>query len=138
MPEDTSIRIRFQKLDLRRMPNGRCSAHVTLAWPERAPVVGAAEGLGSDVGVLQCVARATARALESAADDRIKLTLQGVTTIKAFDAVIVVVSLESRTSEHQQRLVGSAVAENQPEQAIVRAVLNATNRLIGATAIYLR
>jgi hypothetical protein len=86
----------------------------------------------SDVGVLQCAARAAARAVDAAAEDRTHLSLLGVTTIKAFDAIIVVVSLANHTAEGEQRLVGSAVANERGQEAAVRAVLNATNRLLSA------
>jgi hypothetical protein len=109
-----------------------------LSWSEENSVTGVAEGVSSPMGLLRCAAEAAARALELAVDRRVILDLQGVTTIKAFDAVIVVVSLASRLSDHEQRVVGSAVANGKAAHAAVRAVLNATNRLLGDNLIYLR
>lgn len=137
MGDDTN-RIRFESLDLQQRANARCSARVVLAWRPGIRFEGAAEGTGSPSGLLRCAADAAVRALEAAVDNRVMLDLLGVTTVKAFDAVIVVVSLASRSSEHEQRVVGSAVANGEPTQAAVRAVLNATNRLMGDNLIYLR
>lgn len=135
---DATRRIRFEKLDLTQLPDSRCRASVVLSWSDENRVTGTAEGVSSPMGLLRCAAEATTRALERAVDNRVTLDLQGVTTIKAFDAVIVVVSLASRLSEHEQRVVGSAVANGKAAQAAVRAVLNATNRLMGDNLIYLR
>ncbi len=135
---DEHARIRFKTLQLRELPDSRCAAQVVLAWHPGSEFVGTAEGVHSDVGRLRCAAEATARALELAVDSRVTLELLGVTTIKAFDAVIVVVSLASRHTEHKQHVVGSAVTTEDLPIATVRAVLNATNRLLGSNVIYLR
>lgn len=137
-PSDSDARIKFEDLDLETLPSGRCRSKVTLAWDEGNRFEGTAEGVTSDVGVLRCAAEATARALEAAVDSRVHLELQGITTIKAFDTVVVVVSLVSRFSEHTQRVVGSSVIDGNPPGAAVRAVLSATNRLLGSNLIFLR
>jgi hypothetical protein len=140
LPEnDPNARIRFENLELEELPNGRCTAKVHLAWEAGASVFrGTAEGVSSEIGVLRCAAEATSRALELAVDNRVTLELQGITTIKAFDTVVVVVSLASRFSDHAQRVVGSTVIEGEPAAAAVRAVLSATNRLMGSNRIFLR
>ncbi len=125
-------------MDLQRLPNSRCSGRVVLSWEGGEPIVGTAEGVDSQTGVLRCAAEATARALELAVDNRISLQLLGARTIKAFDAIVVVVSLHSRVSDHEQRVVGTAVIESQPSRAAVNAVLSATNRLLGNNTIFLR
>ena len=140
LPEnDPNARIRFEDLELEELPTGRCTATVRLAWEAGGNVfTGTAEGVSSEIGVLRCAAEATSRALELAVDNRVALELQGITTIKAFDTVVVVVSLASRFSDHAQRVVGSTVIEGEPAAAAVRAVLSATNRLLGSNRIFLR
>jgi len=139
LENDPNARIRFEDLKLEELPNGRCTAEVHLAWEAEGDVfTGNAEGVTSEIGVLRCAAEATARALELAVDNRVALELQGITTIKAFDTVVVVVSLASRFSDHSQRVVGSTVIEGEPAAAAVRAVLSATNRLLGSNRIFLR
>jgi hypothetical protein len=137
-PDDSSARIRFEDLDFETLANGRCRSTVTLAWDENNRFVGSAEGVSSEVGVLRCAAEATSQALEAAVDGRVQLELLGITTIKAFDTVVVVASLASRFSDHTQRVVGSSVIDGNPAGAAVRAVLSATNRLLGNNLIFLR
>jgi hypothetical protein len=137
-PSDSNTRVRFEDLELETLPSGRCRSKVTLAWDEGNRFVGTAEGVSSEVGVLRCTAEATSRALEAAVDSRVHLELLGITTIKAFDTVVVVVSLVSRFSDHTQRVVGSSVIDGNPAGAAVRAVLSATNRLLGSNLIFLR
>ncbi len=103
-----------------------------------APAPAETSEVPSQTGVLRCAAEATARALELAVGSTISLQLLGVGTIKAFDAILVVVSLQSRVSDHEQRVVGTAVIESQSSRAAVNAVLSATNRLLGNNTIFLR
>ncbi len=136
---DRSNRIKFEDMELQQLPGSRCNGRVVLCWEEGEPIVGTAEGVDSPTGVLRCAAEATARALELAVDNRISLRLLGVRTIKAFDAIVVVVSLHSRVSDHEQRVIGTAVIDsNQASLAAVNAVLSATNRHLGNNTIFLR
>ncbi len=137
-PNDPNARIKFDDLELETLPNGRCRSKVTLAWHEGSKFSGTAEGVSSEIGVLRCAAEAASRALEAAVDNRVQLELLGITTIKAFDTVVVVVSLVSRFSNHTQRVVGSSVIDGNAAGAAVRAVLSATNRLLGSNLIYVR
>lgn len=135
---EQSGRIRFEALDLQRRPGSKVSAKVTLAWNPDKQVAGEAEDDDSEIGQLRCAAAATARALESAVADRVKLNVMGIRTIQAFDAVIVVVLLSGRFSSHTQRVLGSALITGRPVHAAARAVLSATNRLLRESMIFLR
>lgn len=137
-PRDANARIKFEDLDFETLPNGRCRSKVTLAWDESNRYVGTAEGVSSEIGVLRCAAEATAQALEAAVDGRVRLELVGITTIKAFDTVVVVASLESHYADHTQRVVGSSVIDGNPPGAAVRSVLSATNRLLGSNLIFVK
>jgi hypothetical protein len=130
-------RIRFENLDLAQLPDSRCRGEVVLSWSADDRVTGTAEGVSSSRGLLRCAAEATAQALATLVDRQVAIELQGVTTIKAFDATIVVVSLLNRSGDHEHRVVGTSVASGDAPQAAVRAVLNATNRLLG-DLIYVR
>lgn len=131
-------RIQFEALDVQQLPDGRVTTRVTLAWNPQRRFQGVATGIESDTGTLRCAAEAAAEAIELAVDRKISLELLGVRTIKAFDALVVVVALSSRASDHQQRVVGSAVMRGDPARAAVNAVLGATNRLLGDNSIFLR
>lgn len=131
-------RVRFEALDLERRPNSKVAARVTLAWNPDQQVVAEAEDDDSEIGQLRCAATATVRALESAVGDKVKLSVMGIRTIQAFDAVIVVVLLSGRFSSHTQRVLGSALITGRPVHAAARAVLSATNRLLGESMIFLR
>ena len=137
MDQDRERRIRFESLDLVQLPDSRCKSQVVLSWSERDRATGSADGVSSSMGLLRCAAEAAAHALGIAVDRQVTLDLLGVTTIKAFDTTIVVVALLSRAGDHVHRVVGSSVSNNDAPEAAVRAVLNATNRLLG-DLIYVR
>ncbi len=124
-------RIRLEKFELEQLPNARCAGRVALAWEPGEEFIGSAEGPSSPEGELRCAAEATARALERAAQDRVTLEVHAVKAIETFDAVIVVVRLQSEVGDLRERLVGSCRIKQHPTRGAVRAVLNATNRLLG-------
>lgn len=131
-------RIQFEAVEVSRPGSNRVDARVTLRWHEGGTFSGQGDDQDSEVGSLRAVAAATSQALERAVDDRVRLRLVGVKTVLAFDAVLVVVALSSRLDDHEQQLVGSCVIKEDPEHAAARAVLSATNRLLGSNLIYLR
>ncbi len=122
-------RIRFVDVVLDQVGD-RCSARVTLSL-SAIEMVGTAEGEASEHGRLRCAAEATARAIEGAAPNQLTLAVLGVNLIETLKAVLVVVSLTSQANQEGERLVGSCVVKEQPEQSAAFAVLSATNRLIG-------
>ncbi len=135
---DTETRVRFEGVEIARPEPGRTAAKATVRWREGESFTGSAEGRDSDLGVLQCAAEATARALEAAVGDRIRLEVVGVETVEAFEAILVIVGLSSQLNSEQRRLVGSCVIKGDPADSAARAVLSATNRLVGSNLIYLR
>ena len=122
-------RIRFVDVVLDQVGD-RCSARVMLSLLG-VEMVGTAEGEASEHGRLRCAAEATARAIEGAAPNQLTLAVLGVNLIETLKAVLVVVSLTSQANQEGERLVGSCVVKEQPEQSAAFAVLSATNRLIG-------
>lgn len=136
--EDPDARVRLEDLTLARPARGSVEVRVALRWWEGESFVARVAGPDSDMGLMQSAAQATARALELAVGERIRLEVIGVETVEAFDALLVVVGLASGLAEDPRRLVGSCAVKGEPADAAARAVLSATNRLVGSNLIYLR
>ena len=125
-------RIKFRDFELTLLPDGTCSSVVELAWGDKDTYIGRAKGVNSSTGILRCSAEAAANALEQASPEELRLELLGVKSVKAFDSVLVVVSLSSAVAgADRQRLVGSTISQGQPARGAALAVLSATNRLLG-------
>ena len=89
------------------------------------------DGVISQAGELRCCAEATVRALERVVQPKMGLELLGVKAVRAFDAIVVIVSLSARQESRASRLVGAYLAETDPPRGAALAVLNATNRILG-------
>src|SRR5947199_6778727 len=123
--------MRFEDYSIERLANGRCRAKVVLTWADGRQFVGEAEGVISQAGELRCCAEATVRALERIVQPKMGFELVGVKAVRAFDAVVVIVSLSARQESRSSRLVGAYLAEADPPRGAALAVLNATNRILG-------
>ncbi len=130
-------RVRFLRFSFEKLPDARCRANVVLERPEGGTCEGAADGMATQAGELRCAAEATARALQEVAGDRLEFQLLGVKAVKAFDSSVVIVSLSSRQDGPATRLVGSCLVDEDLPKGAARAVLSATNRLLGNT-IFMR
>ncbi len=124
-------RLRFEDFAFERLANGRCRAKVVLTWADGRQFVGEAEGVISQAGELRCCSEATVRALERIVQPKMGFELVGVKAVRAFDAVVVIVSLSARQESRSSRLVGAYLAEADPPRGAALAVLNATNRILG-------
>jgi hypothetical protein len=124
-------RLRFLDFAFETQPNGRCRAEVTLGFGTESRWSGVAEGLASDAGGIRCAAEATLRAIEASAAGAITFELLGVKAVRAFDTIVLIVSVVSRESGQTHRLVGSFLAEQEHTRGAALAVLNATNRVMG-------
>ncbi len=124
-------RVRFLEFEFNRLPSGRCRSRVVLERHAGESFVGTAEGLGSQAGELRCAAQAAAKALERAVDNKLTFELLGVKAVRAFDAMVVIVSLSCHNGTPPTRLVGSCLSEHDHHRCAALAVLNATNRLLG-------
>jgi hypothetical protein len=123
-------RLKFVEFEFATLASGRCRSRVVLEWREGVSFEGSAEGIGSQTGELRCAAEATVEALEQAVDGKVKLELLGVKAVRAFDAVVLIVSLSCHNGT-AQRVVGSYLSEDELPRGAALAVLNATNRLLG-------
>jgi len=124
-------RLRFTNFTFTRTPAGLCTAEVELEWLENVRVVGKATGQSSPVSDLRVAAEATINAIELFSEGALQLDLLGVKALRAFDANIIIVSVELKRGEGPTRLLGSHLAEKDPVRSAVVAVLNATNRILG-------
>ena len=136
---DALDRIQFQNVKIEVLPDGRQVGRVILAWggSGNRKFVGVSERAESELTDLECSAEATLRALETAVDHNVKFSLLTVEMSQHVGAVLVVVSISTHTDEAEERLVGSCLSEADPNESAVRAVLKATNRLVGSNFIYL-
>lgn len=75
-------------------------------------------------------ARAVIEALEYLAEKEMAFYLAGLESVSAFDKDVVVVLVEGRRDRDQRRMLGTAIVEEDPQEAAVRAVLDAVNRFI--------
>ncbi len=123
-------RLKFSEFDFDTLPDGRCRARVGLTLGEVASYEGSSEGLGSPTGELRCAAQAAVHALEDAVAGKMDLELLGVKSVRAFDSMVVIVSLACHDAE-SHRVVGSYLSDGHHPRGAALAVLNATNRMLG-------
>jgi len=124
-------RLRFQDFSFERLASGHCRARVVLSWSDGRQFIGESEGVNSQAGELRCSANAAVRALERASQPKVAFEVLGVKAVRAFDALVIIVSLSARVSETVSRLVGSYLTEQDAPRGAALAVLNATNRILG-------
>jgi hypothetical protein len=124
-------RLRFREFEFQRLASGRCRAKVVLSWADGRQFQGESDGVISQAGELRCCAEATVRALERVVQPKLGFELLGVKAVRAFDAVVVIVSLSARQESRASRLVGAYLAESDVPRGAALAVLNATNRILG-------
>ncbi len=130
-PQTPPERLRFTEFTMDRLPTGRCKARVVLSWQGEERFEGVCEGLTSPEGELRCSAQACVTALTEAAEGKIKFDLLGVKAVRAFDSIVVIVSLATHGDDSRRRIVGSVLTEKDVARAAALAVMNATNRLMG-------
>jgi hypothetical protein len=124
-------RLRFSDFRFTRTPSGQCACEVELEWVDGVRVVGKANGQSSPMGDLRIAADAALRALEMFSGSALQFELVGVKLLRAFDANVVIVSVNVKRGEGPPRLLGCYLAEHDAIRGIVLAVLNATNRVLG-------
>src|SRR3989449_7244330 len=107
-------RLRFQDFAFQRLPSGRCSAKVVLSWADGRQFTGESDGVISQAGELRCCAEATVRALERVVQPKLGVELLGVKAVRAFDAVVVIVSLSAPPGTRGPRPVGGHLPRAEP------------------------
>lgn len=124
-------RLRFADFRFVRTPAGQCTAEVHLEWIDGERYIGRATGQSSELADLRITGEATLRALEEFAGGAFHFDIFGVKLIRAFDANVIIVAVSVKGADAPRRLLGAQLAERDPLNAGVLAVLNATNRLLG-------
>jgi hypothetical protein len=117
-------RLRVNRLTLAREA-GRVRVDVELAHDDRT-LVGSAEAAPG--AAIRAAAAATTSALSAVLPRPWRLRLDEAVTQPIAQRQAVIVQLRLDGEEVEERLVGSAVADRIPEEAAVRAVLNAAER----------
>ncbi len=121
-------RVRFDRIERSEQRDNQIHVSVVLEWGGQA-YTGKATGERGDAIEIRTAATATIAALEQAIGDSLDLRLIGVKQVRAFDAELIVVSLNR--NEDRQKLVGIVVMGEDPRRAAALAVLNALNRSLG-------
>jgi hypothetical protein len=127
VPATGSARLRILCTDV-TTAGGQVTARVVLSGTE-GTTTGLAHGVVGGGGVRRAVATATLRALDSLLPEA-GLTLDHVQASAQDDVVLVRLSLIAADGE--QALVGAALVRHDESDAVVRATLDAVNRLVGA------
>lgn len=95
---------------------------------------GEAGGPGVSRGRLEALANATLDAARSAAvahgADDFTLTLDGVKVVEVFEREYAIVAVHAMSGRHTTPLAGAALVEGSPDQAVIMATLQATDRWV--------
>ena len=124
-------RLKFVDFEFVKQADGHCNSRVVL---ERSPghqFTGSSQAFGAQAGELRCAAQAATEALQNAVGDQMRFELLGVKAVRAFDALVIIVSISCYDGAPATRLVGSCLSERDQHRCAALAVLNATNRLLG-------
>lgn len=126
-------RVRLVSASLTRGADMRCQAEVCLEW-EGVEYRGKQDGVGRAAIEHRVAAEATLKALRLLLRADARFRLIGTKAVKAFDdnVAIVALALNERENGSERHVIGAALAEDQDVvRGMARAVLNATNRILG-------
>ncbi len=123
-------RAKFVRLELKQLGNQHCRATVELEWRDQT-YAGTADETGSEPRELRCAAKAAADALgRVVAAKGATFELRDVKTVDGFSKPPVIVTLLIRYRDETLDVVGVCLAKEDPPEAAVLSVLNATNRFV--------
>lgn len=124
-------RVRLHSTESEVTRDGRCLARVWVEWLEGTLYEGSGEGTDTQEGRVRSGADAALEAAGRVTGGRLRLTLRGIKVVRAFDALVVIVSMRGVSAGKQYELLGSTAA---PDDDLVlggtMAVLDATNRIL--------
>jgi hypothetical protein len=120
-------RVRFVAATLGTPRTGRSRAEVELEWSGQT-YRDEVEGETGSAMELRHAAQATLGALGAILNGRMKFTLVGIKSFRAFDTDVVVVLLRT---DNGNTLIGASLATGNAHRSAALAVLNATNRVLG-------
>lgn len=128
-------RLRFEGLEHEVTPDGSGIVSVKLEWGGQT-YEGSMPCLETLQGVIKAASQATLTATLASAPahraDGIRLEVVGVKAVRAFDGWVVVTRINGTAGNERLRLLGAAPCEAEEElpNAAVKAVLNASNRVM--------
>lgn len=124
-------RLRFDGTDREPTPDGHETITVRLEWKDRLHV-GEATGVQTREGGVRTAALATLRATRAVLDDTgPEFELIGVKALRAFDAFVVIVSVDIRIDDERRRVLGARTCDDHDlVDAAATATLDALNRLL--------
>lgn len=129
--DERRTRLRFEEYLLERFPDGRCRAEVRMAWKGSRRFIGEARGTQTMEGEIRASAEAALVAVAQSVGGRLELKLRGAKAFRAFDAWMIVVSVNARSADEDRRLWGSVpCTDDKTGRAAVLAILDSTNRLL--------
>ncbi len=127
-------RLKFVSLSFTNLAGKRSCARVALETKPGRTAVGTSTGPDSNIGRHRSAARAIVETIKRAVDatpDAFELL--DLKQVKVFDATVVIAAVAVRYDTKVERMVGFCVVDTRdPDRAAPLAVLNATNRFLGA------
>lgn len=130
-PAHPRARLRFDGTERVPTPDGHETISVRLTWDGRTHV-GESTGVQTREGGVRASALATLGATRSVLDGTgPKFELIGVKALRAFDAFVVIVSIDIREEGTRRRVIGARTCETDDlANAAATATLDAINRLL--------
>jgi hypothetical protein len=128
---EARLRLRLDAVRAASTPQGKCTVEVDVSGPDGSRATGRVAGLRSPLGDARLVAEATLKATEVWSGDALGFELVGVKPLRAFDAVVMVVSATVTRGAAPQRLLGCAVSADDQARAIALATLSTVNGVVG-------
>lgn len=134
LEEGKHERLKYVGLLFTKLPGGRCRARVELERCAGETTVASVEGPCSGAGKLRAAAEATLEAIMHSVDANPEaFELVDIKPVRVFDEAAVIVSVAVRHDGREKRMVGFCVIDDEhPLEAAPLAVLNGTNRFLGA------
>ena len=130
-------RLAFDNVKLEHTQKARCVVLVALTESNKDVQVGSYEGDDTSGRRLECAAKATLQALESAAQHRVEFHLDLVRSLDSPHCVLVILSVIKPVGERKMQLCGTCLVDaGDPLHAATKAVLQATNRLFETDFIF--
>lgn len=122
-------RLKFRKVEKQDTDTG-CQVRVTLAAQDKE-YVGERSGLSTEDQTL--AALATLDALSAALGDKVVFNLKGINANEIFPGLeekLLVVVIEVQDGSSEMIMPGSCRSTNDPLESVIRATLDATNRIV--------
>jgi hypothetical protein len=131
-PRGSSLRPQLAAVES-RTSSLHTSVRITLTQGDEE-AIGTAEGSAAASARMRLVAVATLDALQQLEVSAQSLDVDAATSTRVGSEEVATVTLVSIEPPYEQRLVGSAIVLRQLDDAVARAVLDATNRRLGQLA----